>query len=87
MAALTAASTSRESLGSVTLLTYTFSSVVTGDTFNTGLSTNALTGWYQMNSITTQASAGAAISNSSGTFTIKPGEDSNSGTLFVLARA
>ncbi len=86
MAVQTAASTNRENLGSVTLMTYTFTSVVTGDTFVSGLGTNVVTQWYQMTSITTQASAGSSVSNSSGTFTLKPGEDSNSGILFVLAR-
>ncbi len=77
MAVQTAASTNRENLGSVTLMTYTFTSVVTGDTFVSGLGTNVVTQWYQMTSITTQASAGSSVSNSSGTFTLKPGEDSS----------
>lgn len=86
MAAQTAATTIRENVGSLTLYVFTFTSVVTGDTFASGLSTNVVSQWYQMTSITTQASAGSSVSNSSGTFTLKPGEDSNSGILFVLAR-
>lgn len=86
MAVQTAATTTRENLGSLTLMIYTFASVATGDTFASGLSTNVVTQWYQMTSITTQASAGSSVSNSSGTFTIKPGEDSNTGILYVLAR-
>ncbi len=86
MAAQTAATVARESAGSLTLMIYTFTSVVTGDTFASGLSTNVVSFWYQMTSISTQASAGSSVSNSSGTFTLKPGEDSNSGILFVLAR-
>lgn len=86
MAALTAATTLRENTGSMTLLIFTFTSVLTGDTFASGLGTNVISQWYQMTSITTQASAGSSVSNSTGTFTIKPGEDSNSGILFVLAR-
>lgn len=85
MAAQTAASTVRTNLGAVTLLVYTFTSVATGDTFNTGLGTNLLWVWGQTGSITTQASAGVVISNSSGTLTLKPGEDSNSLTVFCLA--
>ena len=86
MAAQTAATTQRESVGSLTLFTFTFTSVVTGDTFASGLSSNVVGFWYQMTSITTQASAGSSVSNSTGTFTLKPGEDSNSGTLYVLAK-
>lgn len=86
MAAQTAVTTQRESLGSLTLLTFTFTSVATGDTFASGLGSNVVGFWGQTNSITTQASAGFVASNSTGTFTFKPGEDSNSLTFYVLAR-
>lgn len=85
MAAQTAATTARESLGSLTLLKFTFTSVATGDTFPSGLGSNVFGFWGQTGSITTQASAGFVSSNSTGTFTFKPGEDSNSLTFFVLA--
>lgn len=87
MAVQTAASTLRENVGSLTLIVFNFTSVATGDTFNTGLSTNIVKVWGQQNSITTQASTGISISNSSGTLTLKPGEDSNGWDIFVLARA
>lgn len=87
MAAQTAATTTRESLGSLTLLAFTFTSVLDGDTFASGLSTNVVNYWYQAQFNTvTQASAGCNVTNSSGTFTFYPGEDSGAGTLFVLAR-
>lgn len=86
MAAQTAATTVRESLGSLTLLIFTFTSVATGDTFASGLSTNVIGFWAQGTSITTQTSAGEVVSNASGTFTLKPGEDANTMTLYVLAR-
>lgn len=87
MAVQTAATTLRENVGSLTLIIYTFTSVTTGDTFNTGLGGNIVGFFGTNNSITTQASAGFVISNSSGTLTLKPGEDGNSQTVYVLARA
>lgn len=89
MAALTATNTYRESVGSMTLLVYTFSSVSTGDTFASGLGSNAL--FY--NAIitqlpTTQASAGYGVgyNSTTGVFTLYPGENSDSAALQVLAR-
>lgn len=86
MAALTAATTRRESAGSMTFYAFTFTSVADGDTFASGLSTNVLT----FNAVTngnpsTQASAGIGITNSSGTFTLYPGEDSLGAILQVWA--
>lgn len=87
MAALTAATTTRENVGSLTLMIYTFTSVADTDTFASGLGTNVVSYWDQETSnVSTQASAGGAITNSSGNFTFYPGEDSNSWVLFVLAR-
>jgi len=87
MAALTAATTLQENLGSVNLYQYTFSTMATGDTFNTGLGGAIFAVWGQQSSITTQASTGISISNSAGTLTLKPGENSNAWTIFVLAKA
>ncbi len=87
MAAQTAATTTRHSLGDTILIRYTFTSVATGDTFVTGLGSNIVDFWGNQTSITTQASTGISISNSSGTLTLKPGEDSNAWTIFVMARA
>ncbi len=87
MAVQTAATTLQENLGSLNLYKYTFASVATGDTFVTGLGGAIYSFWGQQTSITTQASTGISISNSSGTLTLKPGEDSNAWTIFVLAKA
>jgi len=89
MAALTAATTNRESLGSATLMTFTFTSVVTGDTFASGLGTNVIGNnfWYQMNSITTQASAGVGATWSGSTVTFTLGEDNTAVNLIVLSRS
>lgn len=87
MAAQTAATTIRESLGSLTLMAFTFTSVADADTFASGLGTNVVTYWAQTQGNTvTQASAGFNLTNSSGNFTFYPGEDSLPATLFVLAR-
>lgn len=86
MAVQTAATTLRESLGSLTLMVFTFTSVNTGDTFDSGLGTNIFHSWGQGTSITTQASAGFVFTRSAGVYTLKPGEDGNSLILFVLAR-
>lgn len=86
MAALTAATTTRENAGSLTLMIYSFTTMATGDTFATGLGTNIIATWGSQSSITTQASTGISISNASGTLTLKPGEDSNAWNIFVLAR-
>lgn len=87
MAALTAATTTRESSGSTTLIVYTFTSVADSDTFVSGLGTNVVTFNYVVNgNPVTQASAGAGVTNSSGTFSFFPGEDSLAGILQVWAR-
>lgn len=86
MAAQSAATTLRESVGSLTLFAFTFTSVNTGDTFASGL-TDIWHSWAQGTSISTQTSAGIVISRSGGTWTFKPGEDGNSMTLYVFARA
>lgn len=86
MAALTAATTVRESVGSLTILVFTFTSVNNGDTFDSGLGTNIWHSWAQSGSQTTQASAGINFSRVLGVYTLKPGEDGNSAGLFVLAR-
>ena len=87
MAAQTAATTLRESVGSLTLHIFTFTSVADADTFDSGLSTNVVAHWLaETSNVSTQASAGGAAVNASGTFTFYPGENSNSWTLFVIAR-
>lgn len=87
MAAQSAATVIRESLGSLTLIIYTFTSVADGDTFASGMGMNILSFQGQVNGNTvTQASAGINLTNSSGSFTFYPGEDSLPLILWVLAR-
>lgn len=88
MAAQTAATTIRESLGSLTLLIFTFTSVADADTFTSGLGSNVLTFQAQTNgNPVTQASAGNAVTvDSNGVFTFYPGENSLALILWVLAR-
>ena len=86
MAALSAATTRRESVGSLTLMIYTFTTVADADTFASGLGGNVFSYWAQTQANTaTQASAGFNLTNSAGTFTLYPGEDSLAASLFVLA--
>lgn len=86
MAVLTAATTLRENVGSLTLMAFTFTTVNSGDTFDSGLGTNIWHSFAQAGSQTTQASAGINFSRSGGVYTLKPGEDGNSAALYVFAR-
>jgi hypothetical protein len=87
MAAQTAATTTRESVGSLTLMVYTFTSVTTPDTFASGLGANVVSYWAHCTSDSgTQGYAGVNCVNSSGTFTFYPGENATAITLFVLSR-
>lgn len=86
MAAVTPTAVKRENLGSLTLITAAFASPNTGDTWASGV-TSIFDYWYQIQTApTTQASAGANITLSGSTFTIRPGEDGKAGKLFILAR-
>lgn len=81
----------RESLGSLTLVVYSFTSVADTDTFDCGMTTNVLSFWSQTNgNPVTQGSAGVGVTYSSstgtGTFTLYPGENSLGLLLFVIAR-
>ncbi len=81
----------RESLGSLTLIIYSFTSVADADTFDCGMGTNVLSFWGVTNgNPVTQASAGNALtysaSTGTGTFTFYPGENSLPLLVFVLAR-
>ena len=91
MAAQTAATSLRESVGSMTLHIFTFTSVAggssTGDTFASGLGTTVVDFWAQDKTLSaTQTSAGINVSNSSGTFTMSPAVDGAAVSLFVLAK-
>lgn len=88
MSALTAASQDRESIGSVTLHIFDFSSVTSADTFASGLGTSIVSYWAQptTNVGTGSNPAGAVVTNSSGTFTFSGILSSSAVTLFVVAR-
>jgi len=82
MAALTATNTQFGG-GQGVIRAYEFSSIDDGDTFAGPKSPKAF--WASVNGNPgTQASAGAAVAESSGTYTFYPGTDSLAGTLFVL---
>ena len=86
MAAVTAASTRTESMGSLTLYIFTIASADDDDTFDTNLGERVVTFWHQQtDDPSTQASAGLAASESAGTITFFPGEDGAAVTVFVLA--
>lgn len=87
MAAQTAASIVRESLGSVTLMLYRFTTVTDGDTFASGLGTNVVGNAYWANAEAdeTAGDEGVNVANSSGTFTFGL-KTAGAVTLFVLAR-
>ncbi len=86
MGAISAASVTKHSAGDQTKLVVVFSSVTDGDTYASGLGANIQDYSYQMvGNASTQASAGASIAESSGTFTFYPGEDSLSGQLVIYA--
>jgi len=87
MAVQTAASSSRENLGSVNLHIFTFTSVAPGDTFASGLP-NVVAAWACMTQATgtTTGVSGAGVNNSSGTFTFSNDLTGVPMTLFVVAR-
>lgn len=88
MAANTPSTVQRESNGSNTLYIYTFTSLADGDTYNTGLGTNILTGGYWANSEVsseTPGDEGVNVANSSGTLTFNS-KTTGLVNVFVLAR-
>lgn len=88
MAAQTAASTTRESVGSLTLHIFTFSSVTTGDTFASGLP-NVIGFWATgtANVGTGTNLAGVNVTNSSGTFTFSGSITALAMTLYVVSKS
>lgn len=77
--------TMRESLGSLTLMIYPFSSVATADTFASGLGSNVVGFWANATTDEgTDGDEGVNVSNSSGTFTISL-KTTGAVTLYVLA--
>ena len=89
MSALTAASTYRESMGSLTLHIVNFSSISGDDTYASGLGTQVVGYWAQDTQAvgTTVNAAGMNVNNSSGTFTFAPALASTPGTLFIVSKS
>ena len=89
MAALTASSTIRENVGSLTLHIVNFSAVTGADTFASGLGTNVVNFWAtsNFNGGTTTTGNGISVSNSSGTFTFCMGTAAASATLFIVSKS
>ena len=87
MAAITPDVIRRYSMGDSTLIVadFTAGTADDGDTWASGLGTNAMDWWSQdTDNPTTQASVGVAVTNSSGTFTFYPAEDNKPFKLFVM---
>ena len=87
MAVQTAAATYRESLGSLTLLVFNFTSVTGADTFVSGLP-NVIGYWAvsHFNGGTTTTGNGISVVNSSGTFTFCLGTAATNVDLYVITR-
>lgn len=87
MAVQTAASTSRENVGSLTLNIFTFTSVTGADTFASGLP-NVIGFWAQgtLAGGTTVTVSGVNVNNSSGTFTFTTNLAAVPVTLYVISK-
>lgn len=85
MSALSASSTTRESVGSLTLHIFNFTAAVADDTFASGLP-NVLGFWANSESMSgTTLNSGCNVSNSSGTFTFQ-NEPSAQVKLYVVSK-
>lgn len=89
MAALTAATSTRENVGSSTLHIFTFSAITGADTFDSGLGTSVVNYWVasRFQGGTTTTGNGASVLNASGVFTFCVGKAAGAYDLFVLARS
>ncbi len=89
MAVQTAATTIRESMGSLTYHIFTFTSVSSGDTFATGLGTQIVGFWAQgtANVGTGANLASANLTNASGTLTVSGSITSLALTIFVVSKS
>ena len=87
MAAQTAATTTRENVGALTLHIFTFTAVTGADTFASGLP-NVVGFWANstLNGGTTLVT-GCGISNSSGTFTFQMPVAATAITLYVVSKS
>lgn len=88
MAAQSAATTTRENVGSLTLHIFTFTAVTGADTFASGLP-NVIGFWAtaQANVGTTVVGAGVNVINSSGTFTFAGNVAASPITLYVVSKS
>lgn len=84
MAAKTPSTVTRHSSGDQTKLVATFTDVDDADTWASGLPNVSDYYFSRTDDPTTQASAGVAIAESSGTFTFHPAEDNTAGDLVVF---
>jgi hypothetical protein len=85
MAAKTPSTIIRGNAGSKTLLVASFTDIDDADTWASGLGSKVWRWWFQRtDDPTTQAAAGVAVANSSGTFSFYPAEDNAAGDLFIL---
>lgn len=71
------------SVGPRRILEVNFTTVSVNDTWASGRASLRVLSALSTSGTTTQASAGFNVSNSSGTVTLKPGEDGHSATLLV----
>jgi len=88
MAALTATSVKRENMGSMNLLIMKFSSVDSGDTYDTNVSTRLIDHWAR-HSVGAGDTALLGIStsdNASGTITFLSGASDLAVTLFCMVK-
>lgn len=86
MAALTAATTLRENVGSLTLHVFTFSAVTGDDTFASGLP-NVIGFWANdTNAGGSTLVVGVNVKNSSGTFTFQTSVAAHPITLYVVSK-
>lgn len=85
MAAITPTLVRSNTLGSKRLILARFTTSADGDTWASGIDTGIFAYWTQDRSNpATQASVGMAATESSGTFTFYPAEDSKAFDLFIL---
>ena len=90
MAAQTAATVQRESVGSLTLHIFTFASVTGADTFASGLGTSIVGQPWATNTFsggTTTTGIGTTAINSSGTITFQLATAAQAVTLYILSKS
>lgn len=87
MAAITPTTVDRQNFGSANLFVAKFSTVSTGDTWASGITTTPAYWFGQLTTVqSTQTSGGINIAFSGGTFTFNPSEDGKALTLIVSVK-